>query len=77
MTDAKIDLNLLAAGARAFDLDLSPAQLDQFSRYADLLLEWNLRFNLTSIVDLRDIVIKHFLDSLSALQIDPARPASS
>ena len=71
MTDAKIDLNLLAAGAREFDLDLSPAQLDQFSRYADLLIEWNLRFNLTSIVDLRDIVIKHFLDSLSAARSIP------
>ena len=74
MTDAKIDLNLLAAGARELDLDLSPAQLDQFSRYADLLLEWNLRFNLTSIVDLRDIVIKHFLDSLSAARSIPPGP---
>ena len=74
MTDAKLDLNLLAAGAREFDLDLSPAQLDQFSRYADLLIEWNLRFNLTSIVDLRDIVIKHFLDSLSAARSIPPGP---
>jgi len=74
MTDAKIDLNLLAAGAREFDLDLSPAQLDQFSRYADLLIEWNLRFNLTSIVDPRDIVIKHFLDSLSAARSIPPGP---
>jgi 16S rRNA (guanine527-N7)-methyltransferase len=71
MTDAKIDLNLLAAGAREFDLDLTPAQLDQFSRYADLLIEWNLRFNLTSIVDVRDIVIKHFLDSLSVIRSLP------
>jgi 16S rRNA (guanine527-N7)-methyltransferase len=74
MTDAKIDLNLLAAGARELDLDLSPAQLDQFSRYADLLIEWNLRFNLTSIVDPRDIVIKHFLDSLSAARSIPPGP---
>ena len=74
MTDAKIDLNLLAVGARELDLDLSPAQLDQFSRYADLLIEWNLRFNLTSIVDPRDIVIKHFLDSLSAARSIPPGP---
>jgi 16S rRNA (guanine527-N7)-methyltransferase len=74
MTDAKIDLTLLAAGARDFDLDLTPAQLDQFSRYADLLIDWNLRFNLTSIVDVRDIVIKHFLDSLSALCSIPPGP---
>jgi 16S rRNA (guanine527-N7)-methyltransferase len=74
MTDAKIDTNLLAAGAREFDLDLMPAQLDQFSRYADLLIEWNLRFNLTSIVEPRDIVIKHFLDSLSAIRLIPPGP---
>ncbi len=74
MTHAKIDINLLATGAREFALDLSPAQLDQFSHYADLLIEWNLRFNLTSIVDPRDIVIKHFLDSLSALRAIPPGP---
>ena len=74
MTPAKIDIDLLAMGARAFDLDLSPAQLDQFARYADLLIDWNLRFNLTSIVDPREIVIKHFLDSLSALRSIPPGP---
>jgi 16S rRNA (guanine527-N7)-methyltransferase len=71
MTHAKMDVELLAVGAREFDLDLSPAQLDQFARYADLLIDWNLRFNLTSIVDPRDIVIKHFLDSLSAIRSIP------
>jgi 16S rRNA (guanine527-N7)-methyltransferase len=71
MTHAKIDLDLLAAGARTFDLDLSPAQLDQFACYADLLVDWNLRFNLTSIVEPREIAIKHFLDSLSALRSIP------
>ncbi len=74
MTPAKIDIDLLAAGAHDFDLDLSPAQLDQFARYADLLIDWNARFNLTSIVDPRDIVIKHFLDSLSAARSIPPGP---
>ncbi len=74
MTHAKIDVDLLAAGARAFGLDLSPAQLEQFARYADLLIDWNLRFNLTSIVEPRDIVIKHFLDSLSAIRSIPPGP---
>ena len=74
MTPAKIDAALLSAGAREFQLDLTPAQLDQFSRYADLLMEWNERFNLTSITDPREIVIKHFLDSLS---VAPRIPAGS
>ena len=74
MTHAKIDIDLLAAGAREFDLDLSPAQLDQFARYADLLIDWNLRFNLTAIVEPREIVIRHFLDSLSAIRSIPPGP---
>jgi 16S rRNA (guanine527-N7)-methyltransferase len=74
MTPAKIDIDLLATGAREFDLGLSPAQLDQFARYADLLIDWNLRFNLTSIVDPRGIVIKHFLDSLSVIRSIPPGP---
>jgi 16S rRNA (guanine527-N7)-methyltransferase len=74
MTPAKIEMDLLATGAREMQLDLSPAQLDQFARYAELLIEWNLRFNLTSIVDPRDIVIKHFLDSLSVVRSIPPGP---
>jgi 16S rRNA (guanine527-N7)-methyltransferase len=74
MTHAKMDVDLLAAGAREFDLDLSPAQLGQYARYADLLIDWNLRFNLTSIVDPRGVVIKHFLDSLSAVRAIPPGP---
>lgn len=68
-----IDLQLLADGARELGLELNAEQLDQFSRYADLLIEWNARFNLTSIVDPRDIVIKHFLDSLSVLKAIPPK----
>jgi len=74
MPHAKIDIDLLAAGAREMHLDLTRAQLDQFARYADLLIDWNLRFNLTSIVDPRDIVIKHFLDSLSVVRLIPPGP---
>lgn len=68
-----IDRTLLAAGARELEIDLSPDQLDRFSRFAELLIEWNARFNLTSIVEPRDIVIKHFLDSLSVLRAIPAK----
>ncbi len=67
-----IDRSLLLNGAHQLDLDLTSVQLDQFSHYAELLIEWNLRFNLTSIVDPREIVIKHFLDSLSAARAIPA-----
>jgi 16S rRNA (guanine527-N7)-methyltransferase len=33
-----------------------------------VLLEWNSKMNLTAITDERDIIIKHFLDSVSCLE---------
>ncbi len=47
------------------DLPLSQAQFDLLEQYAQLLVEWNQRVNLTRIIEPRDIAIKHFLDSLT------------
>ena len=44
---------------------LSDEQRAAFDLYARELVEWNRRFNLTSITDPEQIRIKHFLDSLS------------
>lgn len=68
-----IDLQLLTDGAHELGLDLTTEQLDRFSRLADRLIEWNARFNLTTIIEPRDIVIKHFLDSLSIMRAIPAQ----
>lgn len=46
-------------------IELNDTQVEQFSMYADLLVEWNEKVNLTSITDPQEIVIKHFLDSLT------------
>lgn len=47
---------------------LEPTQLDQFVIYWRELKRWNSRMNLTSIRTDREIIVKHFLDSLSVLQ---------
>ena len=39
-------------------------QAEQFACYAEMLIEWNQRMNLTAITDLDAIYEKHFLDSL-------------
>src|SRR6266849_6246921 len=44
-----------------------PTVIQQFLRYRQELLDWNTRFNLTAITDPEEILIKHFLDSLSLL----------
>ena len=50
-------------------LRLSSGQIDRFQHLAQLLLEWNRRMNLTAIVDPAEIVIKHFLDSLTVTTV--------
>jgi 16S rRNA (guanine527-N7)-methyltransferase len=57
--------DILQVGAQQFNLTLTKAQLDTFERYRQELIAWNERVNLTGIVDPEEIVVKHFLDSLS------------
>lgn len=52
-----------------FSLNLCPGQIDQFYAYYELLIEWNKVMNLTSIVEMEDVVVKHFIDSLSLVKV--------
>lgn len=61
----------LINGAKALGLPLSPSQVQAFQRYADELLAWNKRLNLTAITTPEGIQIKHFLDSLTCLLAIP------
>jgi 16S rRNA (guanine527-N7)-methyltransferase len=45
---------------------LSAAQLAKFSAYLDLLLRWNARINLTAVRQPREIVTRHFGESVFA-----------
>jgi len=58
---------LLAKAAEDMGINLSEAQLGQFMAYKDILLDWNQKINLTAITDEKEIMIKHFADSLSPL----------
>lgn len=66
----------LRDGAQQFNLALTEAQLNAFARYSQELIAWNQRVNLTSIVEPSEIVVKHFLDSLSVYQVLPGLPLS-
>lgn len=48
---------------------LSPAQIDQFLRYYEMLTEKNKVMNLTAITDLDEVLKKHFVDSLSLVKV--------
>jgi len=64
-------MQLLTTGAAKLSLTLSESQLRQFQTYFELLTEWNQRVNLTSITTYEDVQVKHFLDSLTAVQALP------
>jgi 16S rRNA (guanine527-N7)-methyltransferase len=56
---------LLTQGAESLGIALSSRQLDQFRTYLTLLDKWNQHINLTGIRSHRQIILKHFLDSLT------------
>ena len=49
-------------------VELSEVQMEQFIKYYELLVEWNSFMNLTGITDYEEVVIKHFVDSLSLVK---------
>lgn len=51
-----------------FDLPQPEQLAERFDRYAELLVDWNQKINLTAITAPDDIVIKHFVDSLLLLK---------
>ena len=50
---------------RKINIDLNDEMADKFFLYKKLLLEWNEKINLTAITDEKEILIKHFIDSLT------------
>ena len=48
-------------------IKLSVEQLEKFYSYMSLLLEWNEKMNLTAITEPNEIILKHFIDSLTIL----------
>lgn len=50
------------------DIELSGKQVDQFIKYYELLVEWNSFMNLTGITEYHEVVVKHFIDSLSLVK---------
>ena len=62
-------LDVFVQGLRRLNHDVSDQQIQLFLRYRQELIEWNGRFNLTAITDPDEILFKHFLDSVSLLEV--------
>jgi 16S rRNA (guanine527-N7)-methyltransferase len=55
------------SSVRELGLTIGESHAEQFMRYLAHLIEWNKAINLTAINDPKEIIIKHFVDSLVAL----------
>ena len=62
---------LLFQYAKKLEIVLSENYVKKFYEYMLLLLEWNEKINLTSITDEKDIVLKHFVDSITICKYIP------
>lgn len=54
--------------AKSKKIYLNEKCLCRLELYKDILLEWNKNVNLTSITDEREIIMKHFIDSLEIIK---------
>ncbi len=59
---------LLRELANEINVNLDDEQISKFMLYKKLLLEWNNKINLTAITEEKEIVLKHFIDSLTVLK---------
>ena len=65
---------ILTEGAKAFGIHLDEETVKAFALFHKELMKWNQKINLTAIRTEREIILKHFLDSLS---VHPYLPKSS
>lgn len=49
-------------------LGINEEKYNKFIQYKDLMKEWNEKVNLTAITDDKEIIIKHFVDSIKAFE---------
>ena len=61
------NIDILKKGIEDFGLEANEKVLSDFQKYKELLVEWNQKMNLTGIEDEKEVFIKHFLDSISAV----------
>lgn len=51
--------------AKKVNIEIDNKKEEQFYKYMELLLEWNEKINLTAITEPNDIILKHFIDSIT------------
>ena len=63
--DKKIFFEKIQENSKVLGFNFSVEQLEKFYKYMNLLIEWNEKMNLTAITEPNDIILKHFIDSIT------------
>lgn len=50
---------------KKINIEIEDNDIEKFCQYMNLLLDWNKKINLTAIKEPKEIIIKHFVDSLT------------
>lgn len=61
-------INQLINKAKENNIELNIEKAEKLYKYKELLIEWNEKINLTSIIDDEEIIVKHFIDSLLCVE---------
>lgn len=56
---------ILQEKAEIMNIKINNEQSKQFYEYMNILLKWNQNINLTAIIEPNEVIIKHFIDSLT------------
>lgn len=65
------DRDLFTRCAALYGVEVTPELTERLGIYAQLLVEWNQKMNLTAITDPAGIAVKHFADSLTVAPLLP------
>ena len=60
--------NLMNKYGKEIEIKFTEEQLNKFYKYMNMLIEWNEKINLTAIIEPKEIILKHFIDSLAILK---------
>ena len=51
--------------SKKINVQLNDEQIKKYFEYMTLLLDWNEKINLTAITEMDDVILKHFIDSMT------------
>ncbi len=72
-----MNLNNFISELKKINIEITDIQLEQLNKYYELLVEYNKVMNLTGIIELEQVYLKHFYDSLTLTKvIDPTKEES-